>query len=129
MKYILTESQYNLILESERYINLFQDLIDKKLEYIKKVCLLSSEDYQGDVGAETCDQIEFIEKIEVESAGWVNITHNTRPVDEKYMSVKMIVYFSDLHEGFLTVEDLTYDLEQILRRTTGMPILLNYRAV
>jgi hypothetical protein len=60
MKYIITESQYNLILESKKYIQLFQEIIDTKLKYIRKVCEMGAEDYEGDVGDESCRQIEDI---------------------------------------------------------------------
>lgn len=35
MRYILTESQYNLVLESQKHEQLFQDLIDSNLKMIR----------------------------------------------------------------------------------------------
>jgi hypothetical protein len=32
MKYIITESQYKLITESMRYVKVFQELIDNRME-------------------------------------------------------------------------------------------------
>jgi hypothetical protein len=127
MKYILTESQYNLILESKKYIQLFQDLIDRKIEYIRKVCV-GAEDYDVDVEDETCNQIKEVEKVRVTDAEWVTIKHSNRPQEEKYMSVKIMIYYSSIRRGDLDADDLTYDLEQMIRKSTGMPFILNYKS-
>jgi hypothetical protein len=127
MKYIITESQYNLILESKKYIQLFQEIIDAKLKYIRKVCEMGAEDYEGDVGDESCRQIEDISKIEVTDADWVTIKHSNRPQEEKYMHVKIMVYYSSIRQyGNFDADDLSYDLEQMIRKSTAMPFILNY---
>jgi hypothetical protein len=127
MKYILTESQYNLILESQKYELIFQELIDRKLEYIRRVCDNGAEDYEGDVGDESCKQLEDISKIEVTDADWLTIKHSNRETEEKYMSVKIMVYYSSIQKyGNFDADDLTYDLEQMIRKSTGMPFILNY---
>ena len=127
MKYIITESQYALILESKKYIQLFQEIIDTKLKYIRKVCEMGAEDYEGDVGDESCRQIEDISKIEVTDADWVTIKHSNRPQEEKYMHVKIMVYYSSIRQyGNFDADDLSYDLEQMIRKSTGMPFILNY---
>jgi hypothetical protein len=127
MKYIITESQYNLILESKKYIQLFQEIIDTKLKYIRKVCEMGAEDYEGDVGDESCRQIEDISKIEVTDADWVTIKHSNRPKEEKYMHVKIMVYYSSIRQyGNFDADDLSYDLEQMIRKSTAMPFILNY---
>jgi hypothetical protein len=129
MKYIITESQYNLILESKKYIQLFQEIIDTKLKYIRKVCEMGAEDYEGDVGDESCRQIEDISKIEVTDADWVTIKHSNRPQEEKYMHVKIMVYYtSNSQYGNFDADDLAYDLEQMIRKSTGMPFILNYES-
>ena len=127
MKYILTESQYNLILESKKYEQIFRELIDRKLEYIRRVCEKGAEDYEGDVGDESCRQLEDISKIEVTDAEWVTVKHSNRETEEKFMSVKIMVYYSSIrkYENF-DADDLTYDLEQMIRKSTGMPFILNY---
>jgi hypothetical protein len=128
MKYILTESQYNLIIESKKRIQLFQNLIDRKIEYIRKVCDMGAEDYDGDVGDESCNQIEGVEKVTVTDADWVTIKHSNRPQEEKYMSVKIMIYYSSIRKGNFDADDLTYDLEQMIRKYTGMPLILNYES-
>jgi hypothetical protein len=128
MKYILTESQYNLILESKKYEQIFRELIDRKLEYIRRVCEKGAEDYEGDVGDESCRQLEDISKIEVTDAEWVTVKHSNRETEEKYMSVKIMVYYSSIRRGDFDADDLTYDLEKIIRKSTGMPFILNYES-
>ena len=64
MKYIIKESQYNRLFENKsNKIEMFQDLIDDKLNYIRRVCDNGADDYEGDVGAESCNQIEQVEKV------------------------------------------------------------------
>ncbi len=126
MKYIITESQYNLILESKKYIELFQEIIDKQLEYIRKECEESNE--YGDVSDMSCDQLEQIDKIEVTDADWVTIMHSNKPLEQKYMSVKIMIFYSSIRRGELDADDLTYNLEQMIRKSTGMPFILNYES-
>ena len=128
MKYIVTESQYNLILESKKYIQLFQDLIDNKLDVLRKECEGGADVYVGNSGAESCNQIESIDEVKVTNAEWVTIKHSNRPQEEKYMSVKIMIYYSSIRRGDLDADDLTYDLEQMIRKSTGMPFILNYES-
>jgi len=126
MKYIVTESQYNLILESQKYINAFQEIIDDKLNYIRRVCEKGADDYEGDVGEEACNQIENVEKIEVTDAEWVTVMHSNQPLPQKYMSIRLMVYHRSIRRGDFDADDLTYDLERILRAKTTMPLIINY---
>ena len=127
MKYIVTESQYKLITESEKYIKVFQGLIENELKYIRRVCDMGADDFQGDVGAESCNQIESVEKIDVTDAEWVTIMHSNRKTEEKYMSIRLMVYYRlNQQHGNFDADDLTYDLERILRNKTTMPLIINY---
>ena len=126
MKYIVTESQYKLITESERYIKVFQGLIENELKYIRRVCDMGADDYQGDVGDESCKQIENVEKIDVTDAEWVTIMHSNKPLPQKYMSIRLMVYYFSIRRGDFDADDLTYDLEKILRNKTTMPLIINY---
>jgi hypothetical protein len=128
MKYILTESQYNLLLESQKYKQLFQDLIDSKLDVLRKECEGGADTYVGNSGAESCNQIESIDEVKVTDAEWVTIKHSNRPQEEKYMSVKIMIYYSSIRRGELDADDLTYDLERMIRISTGMPFILNYQS-
>ena len=126
MKYIVTESQYKLITESERYIKVFQELIDREIQYIRRVCDMAADDYQGDVGDESCKQIENVEKVDVTDAEWVTIMHSNQPLPQKYMSIRLMVYHRSIRRGDFDADDLTYDLERILRTKTTMPLIINY---
>ena len=128
MKYILTESQYNLVLESQKHEQFFQSLIDSNLEIIRKECEGGADVYAGNSSAGSCDQIESIDKVKVTDAEWVTIKHSNRPQEEKYMSVKIMIYYSSIRRGDLDADDLTYDLEQMIRKSTGMPFILNYES-
>ena len=128
MKYILTESQYKRITESKKHIQTFQDLIDRKLEYIRKVCDMGADDYEGDVGDEACNQINEVEKVTVTLPKLKSTTQDHRPKEEKYMSVKIMIYFSSIRRGDFDADDLAYDLERMIRKSTGMPFILNYES-
>jgi hypothetical protein len=128
MKYILTESQYNLILESQKYKQFFQELIDTNLNHIRNECEKENDLYISDVSDYTCDQVDLVERIEVTDAEWMTVKHSNRETEAKYMSVKIMIYFSSIHRGNLDADDLTYDLEQMIRTSTGMPFLLNYES-
>ena len=128
MKYVVTESQYSLILESQKSIKFFQDLIDNRMDYIRKVCDNSADDYEADVHDESCNQIAELEKVKVTDADWVTIKHSNRPQEEKYMRVKIMIYYSSIRRGDFDADDLTYDLERMIRKSTGMPFILNYES-
>jgi hypothetical protein len=44
------------------------------------------------------------------------------------MSVKIMVYYSPIRRGDFDADDLTYDLERMIRKSTGMPFILNYES-
>jgi hypothetical protein len=127
-KYVVTESQYNLIVESQKKIQLFQDLIDSKLDILRKECEDGADEYVGNSSAGSCDQIESIDKVKVTDAEWVTIKHSNRPQEEKFMSVKIMIYYSSIRRGDFDADDLTYDLERMIRISTGMPFILNYES-
>jgi len=127
-KYIVTESQYNLILESQKHVKIFQEIIDKEMAYIRRVCDMGADDYEGDVGDESCKQIENLEKVIVTDADWVTVMHSNQPLEQKYMSVKLMVYYSSIRRGDFDADDLTYDLERIIRKKTSMPLIINYES-
>jgi len=115
-------------LESQKKIKLFQDLIDSKLEILRKECEDGADEYEGNSSAGSCDQIESIDKVKVTDAEWVTIMHSNKPLEQKYMSVKIMIYYSSIRRGDLDADDLTYDLERMIRISTGMPFILNYES-
>ena len=63
---IVTESQYKRLFEQKKSkVEVFQELINDKLEYIRGFCDkdLDAENYSGDVGFETCNELEIIDSI------------------------------------------------------------------
>lgn len=128
MKYILTESQYNLVVESQKKIQFFQDLIDTNLNYIRNECEKENEYSIRDVSDYTCDQIELVEKIKVMGTDWTTIKNINKPEDNKYMIVNLMVYYSSIYKGDFDAEDLIYDLKQMIRNSTGMPLILDYES-
>ena len=127
-KYVVTESQYNIILESQKHIKVFQELINNEMAYIRRVCENGADDYEGDVGDDSCNQIENVEKVIVTDADWVTVMHSNQPLEQKYMSIKLMVYFSSIRRGDFDADDLTYDLEKIIRKKTSMPVIMNYES-
>ena len=127
-KYVVTESQYNIILESQKNIKVFQELINNEMAYIRRVCENGADDYEGDVGDDSCNQIENVEKVIVTDADWVTVMHSNQPLEQKYMSIKLMVYFSSIRRGDFDADDLTYDLEKIIRKKTSMPVIMNYES-
>jgi hypothetical protein len=128
MKYILTESQYNLLVESQKKIQFFQDLIDTNLSYIRNECEKETENYVRDVSDYSCDQIDQVEKIKVMGTDWTTIKNINKPEDNKYMIVNLMVYYSSIYKGDFDADDLIYDLKQMIRNSTGIPLLLNYES-
>ena len=127
-KYVVTESQYNIILESQKHIKVFQELINNEMDYIRRVCEKGADDYEGDVGDESCNQIENVEKVIVTDADWVTVMHSNQPLEQKYMSIKLMVYYSSIRRGDFDADDLAYDLERIIRKKTSMPVIINYES-
>jgi len=126
MKYIISESQYNMVLESQNRIELFQELIDTKLDYMRRACETGHDEYEGDVGDESCRQIEQVEKIEVISVNWITLKHSNREQEEKFYNVIVKIYYSSIRPYGFYADDLIYDLNKILRKSTSMPLVINY---
>lgn len=124
MKYIITESQYNLVLESQKHEQLFQDLIDSNLKIIRYECDKDNEYSVRDVSDFTCDQVDQVERIEVMGTDWSTIKNS----NHKYMIVKLMVYYSSIYKDNFDADDLIYDLKQMIRKSTGMPLILDYKS-
>jgi hypothetical protein len=131
---IVTESQYNRLFEQKKSkVEMFQDLINSKLEYIRGFCDkdLDSENYSGDVGFETCTELEIIDSIKVDE---VNMMTGARTdmSGNMYDStpsiyVKLTINYSSLRDRY-DFDEITYDLKNILKNSTGkLPIVFDYR--
>jgi hypothetical protein len=127
-KYIVTESQYNLILESQKYRQVFEDLIQNEIKHIRKECEDGMIDYPDYSDDEHCNQLDELEKIEVTDADWVTITHSNKTIEQKYMHIKLMVYYSSIRRGDFDADEIAYVLEKRLRISTGMPLIINYES-
>jgi hypothetical protein len=126
--YIVTESQLNLILESQKYRQLFEEVIQREIKHIQKECEDGMIDYPDYSDDEHCKQLKDIEKIEVTDADWVTITHSNKTIEQKYMHIKLMVYYSSIRRGDFDADDIAYELERKLRKSTGMPLIINYES-
>ena len=127
MKYIITESQHKLIIESQKKVEFFQELINNKLDLISEECDNGADNYEGYSGAESCSQVELVEKIEVLSADWGVVKHSNQNNETKIMNVHTMIYYSSLRDNF-NGDDLVYDLQQLIRKSTRMPVILTYES-
>jgi hypothetical protein len=130
MKYIITETQYKTIVESNNRIEAFQELIDSKLKIIREECDGGADTYEGNSSTETCKQLEYISKIKVTNTELMSVKHSNKETEEKYISVEIMIYFSSiLHKGEFYADDLIYDLRQMILKSTGLPINIQYETI
>jgi hypothetical protein len=123
-KYIVTESQYNLILESQKYKQFFQEFIDTKLDDIRKSC--KDDDVNYKLGVH-CEKIQSIEKIEVINTRWITVRSSYHSKEQKYMNVEVIIYFSSTNRyGGFNPDDLIDDLSKMIRNSTSIPLTISY---
>ena len=126
------DTQKNLTEQKVSKKELFQDLIDEKLKYIYGFCdkTLPSENYSGDVGFGSCNVIDMIDKIVVDE---VNMMSSARTDIEGNMYdttpgiyLKLII---NLHSAtkIYDFDDLIYDLKHLLRKSTGIMVVFDYR--
>jgi hypothetical protein len=131
---IVTESQYKRLFEQKKSkIEMFQDLINDKLEYIRGFCSkdLDAENYSGDVGFEACAEVEMIDSIKVDE---VNMMTGARTDMDGNMYdstpsiyVKLMINYSNIRDRY-DFDEITYDLRHILKKSTGgLPIVFDYR--
>jgi hypothetical protein len=131
---IVTESQYKRLFEQKKSkVEMFQDLINDKLEYIRGFCNkdLDAENYSGDVGFEACSEVEMIDSIKVDE---VNMMTGARTDMDGNMYdstpsiyVKLMINYSNLRDRY-DFDEITYDLRHILKKSTGgLPIVFDYK--
>ena len=131
---IVKESQYKRLFEQKKSkVEMFQDLINDKLEYIRGFCNkdLDTENYSGDVGFDACAEVEMIDSIKVDE---VNMMTGARTDMDGNMYdstpsiyVKLMINYSNLRDRY-DFDEITYDLRHILKKSTGgLPIIFDYR--
>ena len=129
---IVTESQYRRLFEEKKTKKeIFQELIDEKLQYIKDSCEnISSESFPNDVGFISCDNVGTIELVKVTD---VKVLTGTRTdmYGNQYDSspsifIKLKIDYTSVkgHENF---DEIIFDIKHMLRKSTGgLPIVFDY---
>lgn len=125
------DTQKNLTEQKVSKKELFQDLIDEKLEYIKKNCVeYDSTSYDYGIGIGTCNVVDIVDNIVVDE---VNMMSSARTDMEGNMYdttpgiyLKLII---NLHSATIIYDfdDLIYDLKHLLRKSTGIMVVFDYR--
>jgi len=128
MKIIISELQYNRLFENKSgKIEAFQELVDRKLNYIRNHCdEMDSETYGGDIGFDSCDEVTSIEKIRVVDIEYT--TSNHHPYDESTQKTLIILHLIIDYDfmRYISYDNIIWDLKQILKSSTGLPIDIHF---
>lgn len=125
MKYIITEAQYNIIVESNKRIEVFQELINKEIDRIKIFdCGFNPEtgDYEDITeDFELCNEISTVENI---------IITNIELIKSE-QSPKIIIEINIMYDfmKYKDYDELIYQLKYTLRKSTGLPIEIKYETI
>lgn len=112
---------------------LFQGLIDEKFKYIKKHCgEYNADNYPNDIGIGTCDIADVIDNIVVDE---INMISGARTDMDGNMYdttpgifLKLIINLHSAKKIYdFNTDDLIYDLKHMLRKSTGIMVIFDYR--
>jgi len=115
MKYIITESQYKIIVESNKRVEVFQELINREFKQIQDICNDGVDDYI------MCDSIDSIEYITVTDAETLPSEHNPKII------LKINIMYNFMR--YKDYSDFIYELQYMIRKSTGLPIDIKYEVV
>ena len=125
------DTQENLTEQKVSKKELFQELIDEKLEYIKKNCgEYDSTSYDNGIGIGTCNVVDIVDNIVVDE---VNMMSSARTdMSGKLYDVTPSIYLKliiNLHSAtkIYDFDDLVYDLKHMIRKSTGIMVVFDYR--
>ena len=110
---------------------LFQEIIDDKLEYIKKHCdEYNADNYPNDISFSTCDYVVILDSISVDEV--VRISGARTDMEGTKYDTTPGIYLKltiNLHSAtkIYDVDELIYDLKHILRNSTGLLVVFDYR--
>lgn len=116
MKYIITESQYNIIVESNKRVGAFQELINKEFKRIQDICNEDDDDYYN-----MCYSINTIKHITVTDAETLPSEHNPKII------LKINIMYNFMR--YKDYSDFIYELQYFIRKSTGLPIDIQYEVV
>ena len=109
---------------------LFQEMINENLEYIKKHCdKMIAYDLPNNIGAGTCDIVDLVDSITVDE---VNVMSSARTdmSGELYdvtpsLYIKITINLLSAKKIF-DFDDLVYDIKHMLRKSTGLMVVFDY---
>lgn len=115
MKYIITESQYKTIVEGNKRVEVFQELINKEFKQIQDICSNDEDDYN------MCVSIDSIEYITVTDVETIPSEHNPKII------LKINIMYNFMR--YKDYSDFIYELQYFIRKSTGLPIDIQYDVV
>ena len=117
MKYIITESQYNTIVEGNERTEVFQELINRELKSLQNDC----EDDDEYSPEPVCYEISSIENIIVTNVESIKSEQNPKII------IKINIMYDFMK--YKDYDELIYQLKYTLRKSTGLPIEIQYETV
>jgi hypothetical protein len=126
---IVTETQYKRLFEEKKpKKEMFQELIDEKLEYIKNSC--EKDIIPNDISFTSCEFVDMIESIKVVEVDTMTGArtdmegnlYDTTPS----IYIKVMINYSTIR-NYYDFDDVIYDIKYGLKKSTGLPIVFHYR--
>jgi hypothetical protein len=115
MKYIITETQYNTIVESNKRVETFQELINKEFKEIQDICNDDDDSYN------MCYSIDTIEYITVTDVESIPSEYNPKII------LKINIMYNFMR--YKDYSDFIYEFQYMIRKSTGLPIDIQYEVV
>lgn len=119
MKYIITESQRNRIFENtiekkRNWVPILTSLVEKTCEQIELSCSeIDANDFPVGVNFDICEDIEHLEKIEIESVNYNESNDGTIP----NFTIQIRIYSNS--SSFRNYDSLLYELSDRFTKTLG----------
>jgi hypothetical protein len=115
MKYIITESQYKTIVESNKRVESFQELINNQFKEIQDICNDDDDSYN------MCYSIDTIEYITVTDVESIPSEYNPKII------LKINIMYNFMR--YKDYSDFIYEFQYMIRKSTGLPINIEYEVV
>ena len=115
MKYIITETQYNTIVESNNRIEGFQELINNQFKQMQDMCENDGYDY------DMCDSIPTIEYITVTDVESIPSEYTPKII------LKINIMYNFMR--YKDYSDFISEFQYMIRKSTGLPIDIKYEVV
>jgi hypothetical protein len=115
MKYIITESQYKTIVESNKRVEVFQELINNEFKEIQDICNDDEDEYN------MCDSIPTIEYITVTDVESISSKYNPKII------LKINIMYNFMR--YKDYSDFIQEFQYMIRKSTGLPIDIKYEVI